>query len=185
MVFINGDFANPPWNSSASLPNFWTDSTIDTDFSTFILQNNPLGSGLYTGTFQVPAGHSLSVYYKFGIYHNSANQANTNVDNEASAGQDHHRFIRAVGSYSFPVDIFGLQHTNSTAASEPVFGNLAISKPVSGQLPIKWLGYPGVYLQTSTNLATTNWININATSGLNSTNWPTGTGNRYFRLIQP
>jgi hypothetical protein len=183
LLFINGDFADPAWNSSPSLPEFWHDSTIDQDFSSYILQNNPPGSQLYTGTFTVPAGHAISVYYKYGIYHNSGNnQINTNVDNEAPSGNDHHRYIRANGTYNFPVDTFGIQATNAAAGVEPLFGDLTATKLTAGKLPISWVGISGVRLQSNTNLMSTNWVDVPNTDGANQTNWPATNGIRFFRL---
>ncbi len=181
LLFINGDFADPAWNSSPSLPDFWHDSTIDQDFSGYILQNNPPGSQVYTGTFTVPAGHSINVYYKYGIYHNSS-VANTNVDNEAPGGNDHHRYIRANGTYNFPMDTFGVQATNAAAGVEPLFGNLAATKIANGKLPISWVGISGVRLQSNTNLMSTNWVDVLNTDGASQTNWPATNGTRFFRL---
>jgi hypothetical protein len=179
VVVVNGNFMNPPW------PNFWSDALLGGfDYVQNVLQNGGTNL-LYTGTFTVAAGSSLQVQYKYGIIHNFTGTSNTNADNEANFGLNHTRYIRTVGNYNFPVDIFGIQQTNLAAATEPAFGNLAIGKPTAGQLPISWLGLPGVHLQFTTNLLSTNWVNLNATSGTSATNWPTGGGNGFFRLIQP
>ncbi len=148
-----------------------------------MLANNPPGSSLYTATFLVPAGNPLEVTYKYGIYHDTGD-LNTNVDNEAYYGQNHTRYIRSTGTYNFPVDTFGVQLTNAAAATEPVFGNLAVGQPAAGKLPVTWLGYPNVHLQTSTNLAGNVWQDLNSTTGLSSTNWPMSGDNQFFRLIQ-
>lgn len=198
-VIINGDFVSPAWNnySSGTPPFFWTDpnfyipSLFQNDYgpgnsysaNSFVLTE--VGSSLlYSGSYSVPAGHSLQVNYKYGIYHNTSTYM-TNCDNEASPNLNHARYIRASGTYNFPVDIFGMEQTNQAAATEPPFGSLAIGKPAAGYLPITWLGLPGVYLQYSTNLASTNWVKLNATSGTSATNWPIGGGSQFFRLIQP
>ena len=202
-VIINGDFVTPAWNNYPSgVPHsFWTDTSFyyppysendygpgnsyNTSGYSFIL--NPVGDSLlYTNSYLIPAGHYLQVNYKYGIYHNNTTQENTNCDNEASPNLNHSRYIRASSTYNFPVDIFGLEQTNQAAAIEPSFGNLAIGKPTSTYFPITWLGLPGVHMQYSTNLASsTNWVDVTATAGQNATNWPVGTGNRFFRLIQP
>jgi len=199
-VIINGDFVTPAWNNYASgtPPFFWTDpdfyfpGALQNDYgpgnsysaNSFIL--NEVGSGLlYSGTYTVPAGQSLQVNYKYGIYHNTSTYM-TNCDNEASPNLNHTRYIRVSGTYNFPVDIFGLEQTNQAAATEPPFGNLAIGKPTSTYFPITWLGLPGVHLQYSTNLASTNWVDVTATAGTSATNWPiSGSDNQFFRLIQP
>ena len=201
-VIINGDFLTPAWNNyPGNVPHsFWTDTSFyfpsysENDYGPGNLYNangysfilTEVGSGLlYSGSYTIPAGHYLQVNYKYGIYHNNATQENTNCDNEASPNLNHTRYIRASSTYNFPVDIFGLEQTNQAAATEPSFGSLAIGKPTSTYFPITWLGLPGVHMQYSTNLASTNWVDVTATAGQNATNWPIGTGNRFFRLIQP
>lgn len=178
-VIVNGDWPTPPW------PVNWTDPALLQDYPAYVLQNNPVGSSFYTGTFTVPAGHTLVVQYKYGIDHNDLDQlSNTNADNEAGAFLNHTRYIRGQGSYSFPTDIFGIQRTNLAAATEPAFGALATGVPAAGLLPITWLGLPSVHLQTTTNLANPVWQDINGTAGLNSTNWPMTNSAEFFRLIQ-
>jgi hypothetical protein len=202
-VVINGDFATPSWNyySGGNPPYFWTDPNFY--YPTFSANDygpgNPYGQNYllqdsgdgktFTGTFTVPPGNNRRVTYRYGIYHNNSAQL-VDADNEVSPTNqiNHVRYIRsgaAQTSYNFPTDVFGQQLVNSAAAQEQAFGNLAIGQPASGHLPISWLGLPGVQLQTITNLMSTNWVNVGSTDGLNATNWPTGSGNRYFRLIQP
>ncbi|HEX9047033.1 MAG TPA: hypothetical protein VF988_08390 [Verrucomicrobiae bacterium] len=177
-VVVNGDFLTPTW------PNFWADPLLGGfDYTANMLQNNGTDL-LYTGTFTVPAGHSLEVQYKYGIIHNYTGSSNTNCDNEAVANANHVRYIRAIGTYNFPMDIFGIQQTNPPAAIEPSFGHLAIAAPVAGKLPISWLGRPGVYLQYATNL-TGPWVRWDATGGLSATNWPQSGSHVFFRLVNP
>jgi hypothetical protein len=178
-VVVNGDFMNPTW------PSFWTDALLGGfDYTGNLLQSNGTNL-LYTGTFSVPAGNSLVVQYKYGIIHNYTGTSNTNCDNEASPNLNHTRYIRATGTYNFPVDTFGIQQTNLPDATEPSFGSLAIAAPVGGQLPISWLGRPGVYLQYTTNLSTGPWVQLNATGGTQSSNWPETNGAAFFRLVNP
>lgn len=178
-VFIAGDFTSPHWLIN------WTAPIPDQSYSGYQLVNNPPGSGLYSHSFVIPAGNSILVNYKYGIYHNTS-ALNTNLDNEAGVGQDHTRYVRANGSYSFPMDIFGVQRTNSALAVEPSFGNLAAGKLVAGKIPVTWLGRRGVHLQTATNLVTAVWQDESATDGNSATNWPVGSFKaRYFRLVQP
>jgi hypothetical protein len=180
VVIIDGDFVNPQW------PNIWTDPLIGgIDNQQFILTNNPVGSELYSGTFTIPAGNSLVVNYKYGIIHNYTGYANTNADNEAGFAQNHSRYIRTTGTYIFPVDLFGIQLTNSAAATEPSFGSLAIGKPSGGNLPLTWLGRPGVHLQYTTNLVGGTWVNLNATDGTNAANLPPAGSSTFYRLVNP
>ncbi len=156
-VYINGDFV--PWAA-------WNPISL----SAYQCTNNPTGSQVYTFTKTFLAGQPRLVTYKYSI---------NGADDEAGFAQDHKRYIRSTtGTYNMPLDTFGTQTV------EPKFGNLAIGKPAGGALPVTWLGYPGVNLQTSTNLLGT-WSNVANTEGQSSTNWPAGSGNRYFRLIQP
>jgi len=180
LVMVDGTFVTPNW----PVMDHAADPVINSDYPSHVLQNNPPGSSFYTDTFTVPPGTSLEIFYKYGIYHNSS-ALNTNVDNEAGFGDNHERYIRALGTYNFPVDIFGIQRTNPAAATEPSFGNLAIGQPAAGQLPITWLGRPGVYLQSTTNLVTGVWVNVNATDGTNSDSWPQTAGSEFFRLVNP
>jgi hypothetical protein len=157
-VFLNGDFLGWwPWGLSAP--------------PQFQMVNDPPGSEIYTLTLVVPKGTSLQLTYKYGI---------DGYDNEAAVGQNHVRLVRsAQGNYTMPMDQFGKQLV------EPSFGNLAIGSPSSGNIPITWLGRPGVHLQTSTNLANGTWQDHVETDGLGSTNWPVGDGAVFFRLIKP
>ena len=196
-VVINGDFATPAWNSypNNSPAYFWTDTyfydPIDniSDYGpgnpygpNFILQDSGDGQH-FTGTFTIPAGHSYQVNYKYGIYHNNSAFL-TNCDNEAFANNDHHRYVRANGTYNFPTDIFGVQrptNPNSATATEPLYG-IALGHPSAGHLSINWLGFAGVLLQSSTNLVNPVWQNVSGSGGAGSTNWPMSSGAQFFRM---
>ncbi|MDB6110399.1 MAG: hypothetical protein JWR69_2149 [Pedosphaera sp.] len=135
------------------------------------MTNNPPGSSIYSTEVLVPAGSPLSVSYKYGI---------NGADNEAGFAQNHLRYIRATGTYSMPLDTFGTQY------AEPAFGNLAIGAKTAGHVPITWLGRAGVHLQTTTSLGAGHvWQDLASTDGLNSTNYPVGAGNVFFRLVKP
>lgn len=155
-VFINGDFTG--WLA-------WNPISL----AAYQLANNPVGSEVYTYSQTFPQGHSRSVTYKYSI---------NGVDDEAAAYQNHFRYIRSTtGVYNMPLDTFGTQY------SEPKVGGLAIGSPSGGSVPITWLPYPNVHLQSSTNLF--NWQDVPNTTGASSTNWPVGTSSQFFRLIQP
>lgn len=181
-LFVDGDYINPQWDLISHATVLFP---YDSYSAYFTFQNNPPGSSLYTATFLVAAGHPRLINYKYGIYHNAGGINSPTVDNEAGYGLNHSRYIRSASTNSLPVDIFGIQVTNAAAATEPVFGNLAIGSPAAGKLPVTWLGYPNVHLQTSTNLVSaTNWVDLTTTTGLSSTNWPMAGKNQFFRLIQ-
>jgi hypothetical protein len=157
-VYINGDFI--PWVA-------WNPISL----SPYILGNNPLGSEVYTYSVTFPKGHARSLTYKYAI--NAA-------DDEAGFGQNHFRYIRSTnGVYNLPLDKFG------SMVVEPKFGNLAIGAASGGSVPITWVGYPNVNLQSSTNLAGGTWQNYPETTGASSTNWPASSGSQFFRLVQP
>ncbi len=180
LVMVDGDFSNPQW----PVMNNATDPLISSDYGTNVLANNPVGSLLYSGTFTIPAGNPLQVTYKYGIYHYTSS-INTNVDNEAGFALNHTRWIRADGSYTFPLDKFGIQRTNLSAAAEISFGNLAIWPAAGGHLPITWLGRPGVHLQYKTNLVGGAWQDLNATDGTSSNSWSQTAAPAFFRLVNP
>jgi hypothetical protein len=178
LVLVDGDFLNPQW----ACLNHPTDPEIQSDYGQNFLTREG-ATMLYTNSYVVPAGHTLEVTYKYGIYHDSGD-LNTNVDNEAGFAQNHSRYIRNdSGVYNFATDIFGQQRTNNAAANEIAFGNLAISAPSGSTFPITWLGLPGVHLQYSTDL--NSWTDLDATDGTMSTNWPASGNSTYFRLIRP
>lgn len=159
-VFINGDFVG--WLA-------WNPITLYG--AGLQCANNPVGSEVYTYSVTFPKGHSRSLTYKYAI---------NGVDDEAGYAQNHFRYIRSTnGVYNLPLDTFG------TLYNEPKFGNLAIGRPSGGSFPITWLGYPNVNLQSRTNLTSGTWQDVPQTTGASSTNWPTGNGSRFFRLIQP
>ena len=154
-VFINGDFSG--WLA-------WNPISL----SSYMLANNPVGSEVYTYSQIFPKGHVRAVTYKYSI---------NGVDDEAGFAQNHFRYIRSTnGVYNMPMDTFGTQY------NEPKVGGLAIAPVSGGSLPITWLPYPNVNLQSSTNLI--NWQDVLNTRGASSTNWPAGNGSLFFRLIQ-
>jgi hypothetical protein len=164
-------------------PFLWTDPlpSEDTPDLYFILENS--SGNLYQGTYLVSAGNPLQVQYKYGIYHNAGSANNGTLDNEAPFGDNHSRYIRAVGAYSFPTDVFGQQVSNPTAANEISFGNLVATLPSPGTIALTWLGRPGVYLQSSPDLSV--WTTIPGSGGLSSSNISTSGSQKFFRLVNP
>ncbi len=157
-VYINGDFLG--WLN-------WDPISLSAD----IMTNNPVGSEVYSFSITFPKGHAREVTYKYSIDGN---------DNEGGFGANHFRYIRSTnGIYNLPLDKFG------NALSEPKFGNLAIGAPSGGSLPVTWLGYPGVHLQSRASLGSGTWQDVSGTDSQSSTNWPNGAPSQFFRLIQP
>jgi len=158
-VFINGDFI--PWITT------WNAISL----AAYQLANNPVGSEVYTYSQTFPKGHTRSVTYKYSI---------NGTDNEAPAYQNHFRYIRSTGgaAYNLPLDTFGNQY------QEPKVGGLAIGSPSGGSVPITWLSYPNVNLQSSSDLV--NWQDVVPdTTGASSISLPISSSSRFFRLIQP
>jgi hypothetical protein len=178
-VYINGNFLTGgwigTWNPIGLAGNLMTEETP--------------GSGIYTFTYTVPSGNPVNVKYKYGF----DDGVNT-LDDEAASFQDHGRTIRttATGSYTNALDKFGNQYV------EPSFGQLSVGAPAAGKVPLSWLGRPGVYLQSSSNLSGGAWstqTNVDgiywstgtySTNGLTSvTNMPAGSAAQFYRLIKP
>jgi hypothetical protein len=148
------------------------------------LNANPVGSLIYTVELLLPKGSPVRQTYKYGI---------NGLDNEAGIGTDRVRYIRKTGTYILPLDTFG------SIVIEPSFEQtLAIGPVVGGQVPVSWLGRPGVHLQTKSDLASGAWQDLPATDGatwssgydstngfVSVTNCPTSAGQTFFRLIKP
>lgn len=156
-VYVNGDFIGwAPW--SAALPQ--------------LAEGPPLiyQSDTNNSFFFFKKGSALVVNYKYSI---------DGSDNEARVNANHTRYIRSTGFYAMPTDTFG------SVQAEQSFGNLAIGKPSGGQVPITWLGRPGVHLQVSSNLSSHVWVDHPETDSLSATNYPVGTTSLFFRLVHP
>lgn len=175
-VFINGSFLPGGWAA-------WNPIALPQ------MQNDPVGSQIYTYTAVVPVTSLIKIDYKYGIGYATV----TNYDNEAAAYNDHFRYIRttATGAYTNAMDTFGNQY------SEPSFGQLTSASAAPGMVSVSWLGRPGVQLQETTNITDGSWQSIAATDGTNwangysstngfvsQTNWPAAGGQHFFRLIQ-
>jgi len=160
-IFINGDFSG--WLA-------WNPITL----AGAGLQCQVVGSSeIYTYTTTFPKGHTRSLTYKYSI---------NGADDEAGYAMNHFRYIRSTnGVCNLPVDVFS---QNGAQYAEPKVGGLAIAGKVGGAFPITWLAYPNVHLQRSSSL-TGPWIDVDNTEAASSTNWPAGTGNQFFRLLQP
>ncbi len=184
-VYLNG------LDTTNSLGNYsfdgWTNSLIVTGpsgytnaLSNFQMQNNPVGSEIYTITVPVPsgtipAGYPLELSYQYTFGNNSGLAIES-----LGAGNNHIRYIRSTGgTYVLPEDTFG------SMVQEPAFGNLAAGAKSGGNVPITWLGLPHVHLQTVSSLTNSTWTDLLGTDGQNSTNYPVGAGPSYFRLINP
>ena len=197
-VYINGQFVTwYPWGNGNDY--YFYDPVAGYQ----MIQQG--ASTIYTNTIIVPAGTLVAFEYKYGMapyaqYYAQSGYYFGPLDDEAPLGQNHYRVVRstAIRPYPMPVDKFGYQY------AEPFFnthstggGHLNVGKPVSGRVPVAWLGRPGAHLQVRTNLASGTWQELVATDGTNwtsgysstngfvsQTNWP-AVGTAFFRLVKP
>jgi len=167
-VAVNGNWV-PWWNWAAAAPLEYT------------LTNGTGGDWLYSQTVLIPKGKPVQLVYKYGM-----DDGASSLDNEGGYGADHVRYIRQTGSYTLALDYFG------APTVEDSFGNLTIGAPAAGSIPVSWLGRPGVYLQTSTDLSNpSSWVTHEETAaygsptGIYSTNYPAGAAATFFRLVKP
>jgi hypothetical protein len=136
-------------------------------------------SDYYTNTLPVPAGNSIFLSYKYSL---------DGVDDENGSQTNHIRLIRNFGTnYSFPTDqwsfIYQPGANTETNIVEQSFGNLGIGAPSGGNVPITWLGRPGVVLLNGSDLHNQSSWKINSgTDSAMSTNWPAAGGGQYFQL---
>jgi hypothetical protein len=174
-VYFNGDCLTNGWYGTWG--GLWPETLLYDDGT-----HGDTLAGDYICTFQylVPKGKAVRVQYKYGIDSN---------DNEAASGSDHVRYIRMAGTYVMPIDTFGSIVDNEPA---PGFGNLTVGPESGGHVLVSWLGRPGVFLQTSTDLSNAaSWVThlesaaYGSPSGIYSTNYPTTTGATFFRLVKP
>ena len=116
-------------------------------------------------------------------------------------GEDRFRDVRTLGlpNYEFPQDTFTQQYVENIYSYPPRdFGDLTIGAPSGGTVPVQWLGRPGVYLQTISDLSSGAWTDLYDTDGttwttgsmgpsgfISLTNYPVSTGATFFRLVKP
>jgi hypothetical protein len=208
-VFINGMFAGgSPSQPTGGISQSWYawSSGSNPYYAPPGFQMIEAGSTtVYTNTIVLPAGTPVALSYQYGI--NPNNFYGGPLEDEAPANNVHYRAVRSTQSnpYIMPVDTF----TNQPHV-EPFFstgnigangnlggGNLTVGTPVSGMVPVSWLGRPGAHLQINSSLTNPVWQNISATDGttwttgfssangfVSVTNWP-ASGNTFFRVVKP
>jgi hypothetical protein len=189
-VYVNGPFVN--YNGTRNNWWAWAATPVDPVFPQWQLTNNPVGSQIYSLEVLLPKGSPVRVQYKYSI---------DGYDNEAGALQDRFRDVRtlATANYAFPQDTFGLQYSEFVYNFPPWdFGLLTIGGASGGTVPVTWVGRPGVHLQTTSDLASGTWTDLNNTDGavwsagtnspnglVSLTNYPASSGATFFRLIKP
>jgi hypothetical protein len=176
---------------------YWTWSALEGAPAQYIMTQLNGAGNIYTINVPVNQGQPLDLTYKYGI---------DGQDNEAGQGDNHSRYVRSLlpgsptqASYAMPTDVFGSQ-ANSTS-SESSFGNFTVGDS-NNNISLTWLGRTGVRLQSTTSLTPPIvWTQLPLTDGTNlivtqgpgsspsagyaTTNYPIGSGNKYFELIGP
>lgn len=194
-VYINGQFVGwYAWSGGAD------NATAPAGYQ-MIRSNMSL---IYTNTIVISSGTPVAFEYKYGtdpIGFDSGYALGGPADDEMGIGTNHFRVVRstALNPYPMPRDTFG------DAYREPYFNvnspggaNLTVGASSGGAVPVTWLGRPGAYLQVRTSLTSGAWQDLAATDGTNwsngyfstngfvsQTNYPTGGGAAYFRLVKP
>jgi hypothetical protein len=189
-VYVNGPFVGYGGVQNTWWP--WKQTVVDPTFPQWQLTNNPVGSQIYSLAVLLPKGSPVRVQYKYSI---------DGWDNGAGVGVDRFRDVRtlALANYAFPQDTFTNQYVENLYSYPPRdFGDLAIGAPSGGNVPVQWLGRPGVHLQTAGDLSGGTWTDLYNTDGTNwtagtmgpsglisMTNYPAGAGATFFRLVKP
>jgi hypothetical protein len=136
-------------------------------------------SDVYTNSLVIPKGNSIYLTYKYGL---------DGFDDENGSGTNHVRLIRSYPpTYTFPQDVWSYTYlpgaNTTTNIVEQDFGNLMVTPISGGNIPITWLGRPGVVLQNKSSLSSgVLWTDNNGTDGTQATNWPNGGSSQFFRL---
>jgi hypothetical protein len=166
-VYINGDFLG------------WWGWGLGNAPGTAEMKESSIPN-VYTNSFVIPRGNSIYVNYKYSL---------DGFDDENGFGTNHVRLIRSYPpSYVFPMDqwssIYAYGANTTTNIVEQDFGNLQIGQESSGNIPITWLGRPGVLLLNRSSLSSGVWNENSGTDATQSTNWPNAGGTQFFRLIK-
>lgn len=174
---------------------------INGDFLGWWLWKTGVGGGAAAGDQMVEVGSSDTYTNSFLVqvdnfpFYMNYKYSVDEFDDENGFGTNHVREIRSWPTYVCPTDVWSwtvLQPDNGnpytaglapTNIIEPDFGYLTIGKPSGGNVPITWLGRPGVVLENESSLTSGSWTTSNGTSGTQSTNWPVSGGNQFFRLM--
>jgi hypothetical protein len=61
--------------------------------------------------------------------------------------------------------LLNVANTPTHQYCKPSFGQLATRPTVAGNVPVSWLGRPGVHLQTTADLASGSWQDLMGTDG--------------------
>jgi hypothetical protein len=174
-LWVNGDWV--PW---------WSWNALGTGGQPGYQMIEVGSTDYYTNSQVIPSGNPLNLTYKYSI---------DGADNENGMATNHMRYIRSYPPiYTFPTDVWsltvcpaGTPYPNpgitATNIQEPSYGYLKAGTPSGANVPVTWLGRPGVLLENGGNV-TGPWNKNSATDATQSTNWPNAGGNQFFKLLK-
>jgi hypothetical protein len=166
-VAVNGSFLPggwQPWDSLSATQAF-DDGASGGDATA--------GDLIYTVQVTLPRGTNSRLAYKYGV---------NGQDNEAAAGNDRVRYVRATGTYTLPVDTFG---TIAQETQTQDIGSVAIARATAGEITITWKGQPGVRLQKLSSVTGGTVTELPTTDGQSTYTAPATDTMGFFRLVKP
>jgi len=167
-VYVNGDFSGwdgitGTWNPPALAPT----------------QAAATGtSEVYTYTQILTKGSPRVVNYLWVF---------DDVDGETGiqfepGNNNHTRYLRTTNGVDvLPTDVWGAELPNGNRFQESKVGSVTIGKPAGGSVPLTWVGYPGLNLQSATSINGP-WSNVPGTDTQNSGTVSTAPSQQFFRL---
>jgi hypothetical protein len=167
-VFINGTFvANGSWGPWGTMDATWL--MFDDGATSGDTTDN---DGIYTIQVNIPRGSPARLTYKYGI---------NSEDNEAAAGNDHVRYVRATGAYTMPLDKFG---SPTQETQNPEVGGLNIARAANNHFTITWTAQPGLKLQR-VDLTTGAKTDVPGTDGQSSIDLVADQSAAFYQLVKP
>lgn len=164
-VVLNGSFFPGGWQPWGSVETVLSDDGLNGGDTT-------ANDGIYSAQVTLPRGSGTRLEYKYGI---------NSLDNEAASGSNHVRYVRATGTYTMPVDVFGTM-TQENATQD--LGRLSISKGTAGKVVITWQGQPGVRLQKLTAVTGGTVTEVPGTDGQSTYETTANEPMAFFRLVK-
>jgi hypothetical protein len=170
-VWINASFVNNgnwgAWGSQDPSLQMFDDGVTGGD--------TVAGDGIYSFQAMFPKGSPTLVTYKYGI---------DSADNEAAANNNHVRYIRATGSYTMPLDKFGMQTQETQGATD--LGNVSIKLESDGKITLTWPGQAGVKLQQFNDIANAaSGTDVPNSDGQSSVTLTPSAATGFFRIVKP
>ncbi len=172
-VYVNGDFSGwdgitGTWNPPALSPTQASASGT---------------SEIYSFTQVIPKGSPRAINYLW-VFDDVDGQTGIQFE---PGNNNRTRYLRTTNGVDvLPLDVWGVGLPNGNRYEESKVGNVTIGKPAGGTVPLTWVGYPGLNLQSATNINGP-WSNVPGTDTQNSGNVSTTPSQQFFRLnlVQP